>query len=74
MKQFTDYFLVVICSLAAIIALLQAVKTAFQPKWMKHPVFEFPADRLRRTLLLLCAIGVMLFVIVDRLGYIETCR
>jgi hypothetical protein len=73
MEKFVDYSVVVICSIALIISLLQLTKTAFNPKWMVHPVFEFPKDRLRRSALLLCGMLVLTMLIMLKLGMLEKC-
>lgn len=71
MKQFIAYLLVAVCAFAILLNFLRILKLLFNPKFMSHPVFDFPNDGLRRGLLLACGIVVLLLVIMNTLGYLD---
>jgi uncharacterized membrane protein (DUF485 family) len=71
MKQFMAYLLVAVCSFAILMNFLRIIRLIFKPKFMSHPVFDFPSDGVRRGLLLACGVIVLLLVILNTLGYLE---
>lgn len=70
MSVYIDYFLVFICGWALIINMLRVVKIIFNPAIMSHPVFDFPNDKTRRVLILLCTNMVLLYLILTKLSLI----
>lgn len=71
MTTFSNYFLVTICSIAIIINVLRIIKIIFDPVMMKHPVFDFPTNKLHRVLMLLCAILVLLLFVLLKLEIVK---
>ena len=70
MQTFVDYAIVVICGIAILLYLGRIIRLFFEPAFLQHKVFEFPSDKLRRMLLLLCGIAVLALVVLLRLKVI----
>ena len=67
MGKIIDYAIISICSIAMVINLLRLLRLLADPGFLRRPLFDFPTDKLRRSLMILCTIAVLLGAILIKL-------
>lgn len=71
MTKIIDILLIACCSGVILINSLRIIRLIFEPRFLKHPVFDFPQNRLHLVLVLACANLVMLAAILLQMGYLK---
>jgi hypothetical protein len=71
MTKFIDILLIVCCSAAILINCFRIIRLLFEPRFLKHPVFDFPQNRWHLVLVLACTNLVMLAAILLQMGYLK---